>query len=159
MKLEHAVDRENVKDVEDVLNKYPDIIKLEDAFYEDGVFNIGTRAAWRGDLPMLKMFHRRGGNLNSQGKSSLDLTVNWNLVNEGYPPVMWCAIRGHLECLKFLIEEVGVDVDICDSEGLTPLDNAVIQARYDCALYLKGKGQLLKSSDFYKTKNDKFLFD
>jgi hypothetical protein len=72
---------------------------------------------------------------------------------------MWTAIRGHLECLKWLIEEVKVEFNICDSEGLTPLDNAVIQARYECALYLKKKGQVLKSTDFYRTKNDKFLFD
>lgn len=53
---------------------------------------------------------------------------------------MWTAIRGHLQCLEWLIEEVKVDYNICDSEGLTPLDNAVIQARYECALYLKKKG-------------------
>ena len=68
MKLEHAVDRESVSDVEAGLDKHSDIIKLDDPFYEEGVFNVGTRAAWRGDLHMLKMFHRRGGNLNCQGK-------------------------------------------------------------------------------------------
>jgi hypothetical protein len=62
IKLEGAVERENVADVEAILDKYPEI--LDQAFYEDGVFNIGTRAAWRGDLDMLKMFHRRGGKLN-----------------------------------------------------------------------------------------------
>jgi ankyrin repeat protein len=80
-------------------------------------------------------------------------------VNGGYPPIMWTAIRGHLECLQWLVETLKVDYDICDSEGMTPLDNAVIQARYECALYLKKKGQLLKSAEFYKTKNTKFLFD
>ena len=72
---------------------------------------------------------------------------------------MWTVIRGHLDCLTWLIETVKVEYDICDSEGMTPLDNAVVQGRYDCALYLKNKGQILKSLDFYVTKNDKFLFD
>ncbi len=72
---------------------------------------------------------------------------------------MWCAIRGHLECLKWLIEEVKVDISISDSEGLNSLDNAIIQGRYDCALYLKKKGLQVKSADFYKSKNTKFAFD
>lgn len=67
MKLEQAVDKENVPEVEAILDKYPEL--LDEAFYEDGVFNIGTRASWRGDLPMLKMFHRRGGKLNESGKN------------------------------------------------------------------------------------------
>lgn len=82
------------------------------------------------------MFHKKGGDLNVSGRFPAVLL----LVNEGYPPVMWTAIRGHLQCLEWLIEEVKVDYNICDSEGLTPLDNAVIQARYECALYLKKKG-------------------
>jgi hypothetical protein len=68
IKLERAVDQENVAGVEAILDKFKDQNLLEQAFHEDGVFNIGSRAAWRGDLPMLKMFHSRGGDLNNPRK-------------------------------------------------------------------------------------------
>jgi len=120
IRLERAVDCEDVKAVEQILDKYPDV--LNQPFHEDGVFNIGTRAAWRGDLKMLQMFHRRGGELNKPGNKPFP----YFKVNEGYPPIMWVAIRGYLNCLEWLVEEVKVEYNICDSEGLTPLDNAVI---------------------------------
>ena len=75
IRLERAVDCEDVKSVEEILQKYPDV--LEQAFHDDGVFNIGTRAAWRGDLPMLKMFHTKGGSLNCPCKELFYLSTKY----------------------------------------------------------------------------------
>jgi hypothetical protein len=69
IRLERAVDCENVKSVEQILDKYPDV--LNEPFHVGGVFNIGTRAAWRGDLKMLQMFDRRGGELKKPSKREL----------------------------------------------------------------------------------------
>lgn len=53
--IQDAIERENVKEVENLLNKYP--LLLNESFVNDGVFNCATRATWRGDLNMIKMLH------------------------------------------------------------------------------------------------------
>lgn len=121
-KLYDAIERESTMEVEMLLEKFPDL--LNEAFFEDGVFNCATRAAWRGDTKTLKMLHKKGADLNLG-------------VNGGYPPIMWTVIRSKMKSMKFLVEKAKVNLEICDSEGLTPLDNAIVNGNYDIALYLK----------------------
>lgn len=123
-KLFDAIDRESVIEVEMLLDKYPDLI--DTAFFDGGVFNCATRAAWRGDVKMLKMLHKKGADMNLG-------------VNEGYPPLMWTVIRKKTRAMKFLVDKCKVKLDISDSEGLTPLDNAIVNGNYDEALFLKKK--------------------
>ena len=70
---------------------------------------------------------------------------------------MWTAIKGHKKALKYLVEKCEVNLEICDSEGYTPLDQAIINANYDCAIYLKDKGCLVKSREFYEREDDRFF--
>lgn len=79
-------------------------------------------------------------------------------MNEGYPALIWAARRGKIEALQFLVEN-GAFLDICDSEGLTVLDQAIINAQYPCAVYLKRQGQVPKSIEFYQLNIDRFLFE
>lgn len=123
-KLFDAIERESVMEVEMLLDKYPQL--LNESFFEDGVFNCVIRAAWRGDVKMLKMLHKKGADLNLG-------------VNDGYAPVMWTAIRGKQKAMRYLVEKGKVNLEICDSEGLTPLDNAVVNGHYEIARYLKDK--------------------
>ena len=71
---------------------------------------------------------------------------------------MWVAKRNHLKLLRYLVKK-GVRFDIADSEGLSPLDQAIINANYDCAIYLKRQGLTPKSLDFYGLHTDRFLFE
>jgi len=49
---------------------------------------------------------------------------------------MWVSKRGHVKLLRHLVKK-GAKFDIADSEGLSALDQAIINANYDCAIYLK----------------------
>ena len=123
-KLFEYIDREDQTKVAKVLDKYPAIIN--EPFSNGNPLNCPIRAAWRGDKEMMKFLFTRGANFN-------------NSVNGGYNPLMWTAIKGHFKAMKWLIEKAGVETDICDSEGFTPLDNAIVHANYECAIYLKKK--------------------
>jgi len=61
-KLFDAVERENVEEVKMILEKFPDLLNAP--FLDDGVFNAVTRAAWRGDLNMIKMLKEKGADLD-----------------------------------------------------------------------------------------------
>jgi len=51
---------------------------------------------------------------------------------------MWAAKRGKIFALKTLAK-LGANLVIADSQGMTPLDQAIINGNYQNAIYLKRK--------------------
>ncbi len=49
-----------------------------------------------------------------------------------------------------------IKIDICDKDGFTALDIAIIFGHYNCALPLYQAGIALKSIEFYQTRRDHF---
>ena len=54
---------------------------------------------------------------------SEDASLLRKVDEEGLFPIHWVCDRGHVDLLKFMVEEMGDDVDLnCrDGEGMTPL--------------------------------------
>lgn len=61
-----------------------------------------------------------------------------SLVDNGYTALIWCCIRNREEILDWLLEQE-VALEVCDSDGFTALDHAIIQGHYKIALKLKRK--------------------
>ena len=65
--------------------------------------------------------------------------------------MMWAAWRNNLKMVDFLITE-GADIEATNKEGLNALDIAIIRVSYETALFLKQKGLVPKSPEFYEDK-------
>ncbi|KAL8530376.1 hypothetical protein ACS0TY_007422 [Phlomoides rotata] len=58
------------------------------------------------------------------------------------------AILGKLEMCKFLVEEVGVDIDVKTDRGVTPLIIAAMGGKVDIAKYLISRGADITMTDY-----------
>ena len=59
------------------------------------------------------------------------------------------ASRGHIECVRLLVEECGTDVDVKDKHDCTPLMYSATLGFLDCIRYL---GRLGASKDHQDRK-------
>lgn len=99
-------------------------------------------AAQNGDLDLLKFLKEQ--------KS------NFNIINgDGYTPLMFAVMRGHVECVRYLINEcsdIHVDVNIADKSGATALLWAVKNDHPQCIR------ELLLSPEIDVNKKDNLGF-
>ena len=59
---------------------------------------------------------------------------------DGGTPLHFCTARGHLSCIRFLIDEALADVNERDNNGAIPLYFAAQEGYFDVVRYLVGKG-------------------
>uniref|UniRef100_A0ACD5U004 Uncharacterized protein n=1 Tax=Avena sativa TaxID=4498 RepID=A0ACD5U004_AVESA len=98
-------------------------------------------AAFDGDLPRFKslatMLDRGRGRL----REAVD-ALRWEDegMMKGLSPLHVAASRGSLEVCRYLVEDLGVDVNLADGEGRTPLFWTVLSKNVGAAKYLLGHG-------------------
>eukprot|EP00358_Blepharisma_japonicum_P004739 CAMPEP_0202941170 /NCGR_PEP_ID=MMETSP1395-20130829/1281_1 /ASSEMBLY_ACC=CAM_ASM_000871 /TAXON_ID=5961 /ORGANISM="Blepharisma japonicum, Strain Stock R1072" /LENGTH=192 /DNA_ID=CAMNT_0049636133 /DNA_START=234 /DNA_END=812 /DNA_ORIENTATION=- len=68
---------------------------------------------------------------------------------------MWAAAKGHLDCIKFLLD-YGADPNQVDSHGMNALDFAVLYGWYNAAHFLYNKGLRCNKTaeDFLQIKEE-----
>ena len=130
LKLCEAIECADIELTEKILDQYPNII--DEAFNSDTKMNPIVIATWRGYLTIVKNLVKRGA----------DVDV---MINGGHRPVFWCAIRDRYEILEYLLENTKADIFRADMQGHTPLDHAITNGNYECAILLKRKGLHPKS--------------
>ena len=91
-------------------------------------------AARTGDLKAIKRYIEKGEDLNA-----LDKTFQLSAV-------AWSALHGQTEVVRLLIES-GVDVNIKNGDGATPLHSAAFLGRVDVAKLLLENGADIKARD------------
>ena len=68
-KLWDSVEQENIEKVHKILCKYPDL--LNEPLGKTVPYNCLTRAAWRGDINMVKYLVEEGADINRTGKAEI----------------------------------------------------------------------------------------
>ncbi|MBP3695570.1 MAG: ankyrin repeat domain-containing protein [Thermoguttaceae bacterium] len=102
------------------------------------------RAAWNGDLAIVRHLVEAGAEINSDGgRWSAPLTeLDGEFYDRIYlygPPLYAAASRGHFEVLKYLISQ-GADINARDVNGRTVLHAASRTDPADCMQYLQALG-------------------
>lgn len=87
-------------------------------------------SAAAGDLVELQRFREAG----------MDFTMS---DFDGRTGLHFAASGGHLDCVKFILEQCGVAVDVTDRWGNTPLDEAETFGREDVVNYLQKRSSCL----------------
>jgi len=95
--------------------------------------NLIAQSCQSGDLPRLKF-------LFAQHPDSDELFTLSNAINPttGFAPLHHAAKKGHLEVVKWLIEDCGALSGLEDSDGETALHKAALSGRIEVAEYLVG---------------------
>ncbi|GAA5896655.1 uncharacterized protein JCM6883_006971 [Sporobolomyces salmoneus] len=95
--------------------------------------NLITQSCQSGDLPRLRF-------LFAQHPDSNELFTLSNSINPttGFAPIHHAAKKGHLEVLRWLVEDCGAMVGLEDSDGETALHKACLSGRVEIAEYLVG---------------------
>jgi ankyrin repeat protein len=103
----------------------------------------GSTAFWRAaaalDLEVMKLLLARGADSSiytTHGCSPLQVAAGMNHSHQGANQVP----EARLQVVKFLVEELGVDVNSKDDKGYTPLHGAALIGRDDVINYLVAKG-------------------
>lgn len=102
------------------------------------------RAAWNGDLAIVRHLVENGAEVNSAGgRWSAPLTeLDGEFYDRIYlygPPLYAAASRGHFEVVKYLISQ-GADINARDFNGRTVLHAAARADSADCMQYLQALG-------------------
>ena len=63
-----------------------------------------------------------------------------NIADDACVALYWAAMCGHLDVVKFLVEEHGADINTMDQRGHSPLHKAVINGHLEVAQYLVEQG-------------------
>ncbi|KAF1315574.1 Tkl protein kinase, partial [Globisporangium splendens] len=115
------------------------------------------RAAIRGDLQMVTLLVSRGADVGSETidgatplcaaaefghaevlKYLLAVDPNWR--EHRSSPIHTAAVNGHLEILDYLVSEEGLEVDVTNEFGVTPLCAAVLKGNLSIMEYLISNG-------------------
>jgi ankyrin repeat protein len=103
----------------------------------------GSTAFWRAaaalDLESMKLLLSRGADpsiASSHGCSALQVVTGMNHSHQGANQVP----DARLEVVRFLVEELGANVNSKDDKGYTPLHGAALIGRDDVITYLVAKG-------------------
>src|SRR5205823_11946691 len=108
----------------------------------------GATAFWRAaesnDLPAMKLLVSRGSNPNiPTAKNCAPITVAAG-VGHSHQAANF-APDARLATVKYLVEELGADVNSKDDTGFTPLQGAALVGDNDMILYLVSKGGNVKT--------------
>ena len=105
--------------------------------------NLITQSCQSGDLPRLRSL------FSQQSSPSDDLFSLSNSVNPttGLAPIHQAAKRGHVEVVKWLIEEAGALVGLEDGDGETALHKASLKGHAEVVEYLIGRGAEVDGAD------------
>ncbi|RZC47890.1 hypothetical protein C5167_040838 [Papaver somniferum] len=90
-------------------------------------------AAQVGELKILKHFALALDRLHGDGIAAV---IGNTKDGEGRRAVHFAASGGSVEVLKYLIQEMGVDIEVRDGRGETPLSLAAIKGRSAALEYL-----------------------
>jgi len=82
-------------------------------------------AAKRGDLELVETLINKGAPYDESSEDAV-----------GMHPVHWACTEGRLEVVRFLVDNKGVDIDVTDHSGCTPLLIAAQYGQADIAAYL-----------------------
>lgn len=123
-KLFHDIDAGNLANTRYALNEYPQLVNE----YMDSYENVLplTRAILNKNLEMFELL------------VSLKADVNKKIAS-GYSPIFFACQKGDTRILTALVEKYKCDLFVADNKGYTPLDIAIVNGYYNCALYLKNK--------------------
>uniref|UniRef100_A0A0A9BVG4 Uncharacterized protein n=1 Tax=Arundo donax TaxID=35708 RepID=A0A0A9BVG4_ARUDO len=104
------------------------------------------KAALDGDLTRIK------GIIKTLGKGNGDRAAVFSSKKDGYGVLHCAACQGHMEVCKYLVEELGGDVNMTAAEGVTPFmasaqsgDVSTVKYFLDCG------GDLMKSDEKGRT--------
>ena len=76
----------------------------------------------------------------------------------GTSPLMFASANGHLDCVQFLCESVGVDVNQGNLSGNTALHWASLNGHSNCVEYLITRGaNVLVENKFHRTPFDEAI--
>jgi len=105
--------------------------------------NLITQSCQSGDLPRLRSL------FSQQSSPENDLFSLSNSVNPttGLAPIHQAAKRGHVEVVKWLIEEAGALVGLEDGDGETALHKASLKGHAEVVEYLIGRGAEVDGAD------------
>ncbi|GAA6059111.1 hypothetical protein JCM10212_002082, partial [Sporobolomyces blumeae] len=126
------------------------------SIYEPVVLrNLVSQACSTGDLERLQslMQPSRNGCSETSGdapeddRGELFRLANETSPNTGFAPVHYAAQRGHVEIVKWLVEEAGAMAEIEDSEGETALHKAAYRGHVEVCQLLVEKGVDVNARD------------
>jgi ankyrin repeat protein len=117
-------------------------------FHGDWVDPVGATAFWlaakANDVEAMKVLIAGGANPSipsTKGVTPLMVASGYGLE----PQVTNFAPQGRLAAVRYLVEEVGADVNAKDSQGYTPLHGAALTANHDVISYLVAMGADVKA--------------
>ncbi|MGE0040322.1 MAG: ankyrin repeat domain-containing protein [Vicinamibacterales bacterium] len=112
-------------------------------FHGDWANPTGATAFWlaakANDVPAMKILVAGGANPSipsASGATPLQVAAGYGLE----PQVTNFAPNQRLAAVKYLVEQVGADVNARDNQGYTPLHGAGLTANHDVILYLVAMG-------------------
>ena len=97
------------------------------------------RAAQANDLVAMKMLVAAGANpsiTSRRGVTALQVAAGWGIEDRGSKFVP----DARLEVIRYLVEELGADVNSRDAQGFTPLHGTAVVGNNDIVLYLVAYG-------------------
>ena len=117
-------------------------------FHGDWANPVGATPFWlaakANDVAAMRILIAGGANPSiptTAGVSPLQVAAGYGIE----PQVTNFAPNQRLAAVKYLLEEVGVDVNTCDSQGYTPLHGAALTADHDLLLYMVAMGADIKA--------------
>jgi ankyrin repeat protein len=117
-------------------------------FHGDWVDPVGATAFWlaakANDVEAMRVLIAGGANPtipSTKGVTPLMVASGYGLE----PQVTNFAPQGRLAAVRYLVEEVGADVNAKDTQGYTPLHGAALTANHDVILYLVAMGAEVKA--------------
>jgi ankyrin repeat protein len=116
------------------LNKMRKIIYTPDESF--GRCTPFQTAISNGYLDVTKVFLEKGADAKAANKY-------------GNTPLHWAAEKGHLDVVKYLVEEKGADIKAAANNGNTPLYRAARYGNLDVVKYLVEKGANVEAADKY----------
>ncbi|XP_051210500.1 uncharacterized protein [Lolium perenne] len=105
------------------------------------MLNLIFDAAFDGDLPRFKLLVAMLDTGRGRLREAVD-ALRWadEGMMKGLSPLHVAASRGSMEVCRYLVQDLGVDVNVVDGEGRTPLFWAVLSKNVSAAKYLLDHG-------------------
>ena len=107
------------------VEKAAELFNQSDAIGEKELTAALFTASKKGNLEMVRLLVEEGADVNAFDMNSQKTRES------GWTPLVYAAVRDHLDVVKYFVEELGVDVDQPDLAGCTPLMNTAYFRKTD----------------------------